>query len=157
MRDIVVTEYGVADLRGKSDKDVIAAMLCIADSRFQPDLMAAAKNAGKLPRGYEIPSAHRDNTPERIARALGPLRGRGALPPFPFGTDFTPTEQKLLPALEILQNATPMQLAGLALAGFSARGDADCLARMKLDQPKSLQDRLYSSLLRAALSKGKQP
>jgi acyl-CoA hydrolase len=157
MRDIVVTEYGVADLRGKSDKDVIAAMLCIADSRFQPELMAAAKSAEKLPRGYEIPARHRDNTPERIARALGPLRDRGALPPFPFGTDFTPTEQKLLPALEMLQNATPMQLAGLALAGFSARGDADCLARMKLDRPKSLQDRLYSSLLRAALSKGKQP
>jgi acyl-CoA hydrolase len=153
MRDIVVTEYGVADLRGKSDKDVIAAMLCIADSRFQPELMAAAKNADKLPRGYEIPSAHRDNTPERIERALRPLRS--VLPPFPFGTDFTEAEQKLLPALEMLQNATPIQLAGLALAGFSAPNDADCLARMNLDQPKSLQDRLYSSLLRAALSKGK--
>ena len=27
LRDIVVTEYGVADLRGKSDAEVIAAML----------------------------------------------------------------------------------------------------------------------------------
>ena len=33
LRDIVVTEYGVADLRGKSDADVIAAMLQVADSR----------------------------------------------------------------------------------------------------------------------------
>ena len=27
LRDVIVTEYGVADLRGKSDADVIAAML----------------------------------------------------------------------------------------------------------------------------------
>jgi acyl-CoA hydrolase len=157
MRDIVVTEYGVANLRGKSDKDVIAAMLCIADSRYQPDLMAAAKNAGKLPHGYEIPTAHRDNTPERIERALGPLRDKGVLPPFPFGTDFTETEQKLLPALERLANARPSELAALAAQGLFASGDADCLARMKLDKPKSLQDRLYGSLLSAALSKGSKP
>ena len=35
LRDVVVTEYGVADLRGKSDADVIAAMLAVTDSRFQ--------------------------------------------------------------------------------------------------------------------------
>jgi acyl-CoA hydrolase len=154
MRDIVVTEYGVADLRGKSDKDVIAAMLCIADSRYQPELMAAAKSAGKLPHGYEIPAAHRDNTPERTERALGPMRDKGVLPPFPFGTDFTEIEQKLLPALERLANARLSELATLAAQGFFASGDADCLARMKLDKPQSLQDRIYGSLLRAALSKG---
>src|SRR5215472_4587520 len=38
LRDIVVTEYGIADLRGKSDRDVIAAMLAVADSRFQDEL-----------------------------------------------------------------------------------------------------------------------
>src|ERR1700743_3582371 len=35
LRDIFVTEYGIADVRGKSDGDVIAAMLAIADTRFQ--------------------------------------------------------------------------------------------------------------------------
>src|SRR5689334_6194745 len=35
LRDIIVTEYGIADLRGKSDADVIAAMLRVVDSRFQ--------------------------------------------------------------------------------------------------------------------------
>jgi Acetyl-CoA hydrolase/transferase C-terminal domain len=35
LRDVVVTEYGVADLRGKSDADVIAAMLRVADSAFR--------------------------------------------------------------------------------------------------------------------------
>ncbi len=77
-RDVIVSEYGIADLRGKSDENVIAAMLAIADSRFQPELLRAAKDAGKIAKGYEIPAAFRDNTPERIARALKPLD----LPPF---------------------------------------------------------------------------
>ena len=43
LRDIVVTEYGVADLRGKSDADVIAAMLQVTDSRFQRRTGAAGQ------------------------------------------------------------------------------------------------------------------
>jgi hypothetical protein len=48
LRDVVVTEYGIGDLRGKSDRDVIVAMLSIADSRFQNELLASAKKAGKI-------------------------------------------------------------------------------------------------------------
>src|SRR5579863_6874478 len=62
LRDIVVSEYGVADLRGKSDADVIAAMLQIADSRFQHELARRAKDAGKLPADFQIPKAFRSNT-----------------------------------------------------------------------------------------------
>jgi acyl-CoA hydrolase len=47
LRDIVVTEYGIANLRSKSDKDIIAALLNVADSRFQAELLAKAKAAGK--------------------------------------------------------------------------------------------------------------
>ena len=54
LRDVFVTEYGVADVRGKSDADVIAAMLAIADSRFQGELTRQAKEAGKLPKDFEI-------------------------------------------------------------------------------------------------------
>src|SRR5260221_6113001 len=49
LRDVFVTEYGVADVRGKSDADVIAAMLQVTDSRFQAELARVAKDAGKLP------------------------------------------------------------------------------------------------------------
>ncbi len=35
LRDIVITEYGIADLRGRTDHEVIAALLNVADSRFQ--------------------------------------------------------------------------------------------------------------------------
>jgi acyl-CoA hydrolase len=155
LRDIVVTEYGVADLRGKADKDVIAAMLSIADSRFQPELMRAAKDAGKLPRDYEIPAAHRDNTPDKIVRLLKPFADRGLLPPFPFGTDFTPVEQRLLPALDVLKNSARFQLAGLAWSGVFARdvsGGNEAVRRMGLDNPTTIAERIYRLLLRAALA-----
>ena len=42
-RDIIVSEYGIADLRGKPDDQVIAAMLAVADSRFQPELLRATR------------------------------------------------------------------------------------------------------------------
>ena len=154
LRDIVVSEYGVADLRGLSDARVIAAMLEIADSRFQPKLMRTAKEAGKLPREYEIPVRYRDNTPDKISRALAPLRD--ALPPYPFGTDFTETEQRLLPQLDVLSRAASslpkmlsLALSG-ALAGKPSPDNEAGLARMGLDKPKSLPDRLYRAALRGA-------
>ena len=150
LRDIVVSEYGIADLRGKTDKDVIASMLSIADSRFQPELLRAAKDAGKIPRDYEIPAAHRDNTPERIARALAPMRD--LLPPFPFGCDFTETEQRLIPALNLMKSSSPLALARLGLAGLSAPADAESLARMGLQTPANISDRLYRLLLSGALA-----
>jgi hypothetical protein len=157
LRDIVITEYGVADLRGRSDRDVIAAMLSVADARFQDELLAQAKSAGKIERSFEIPAEWRNNTPSFIARALGPARGSGLLPAFPFGTDFTDVEQMLLPALKVLKSASPWQLAGLALRGLSLRGDADCLARMALGSGGGLRAALYAALLRAALKKSAQP
>ncbi|MCC6781045.1 MAG: acetyl-CoA hydrolase [Hyphomicrobiales bacterium] len=155
LRDLVVTEYGVADLRGKSDRDVIAAMLAITDSRFQNELISSAKAAGKLETGFALPPACRDNTPERIARALAPLRAQGLLPAFPFGSDFTPVEQRLIPALRLLAQASPSRLASLAWQGLRAGAapDAtkDCLERMGLNRPAGLNERFYAALVRGAL------
>jgi Acetyl-CoA hydrolase/transferase C-terminal domain len=156
LRDIIVTEYGVADLRGKSDAEVIAAMLAVADSRFQDELMRQAKDAGKLPRNFEIPSASRDNHPERIAAALKPAREAGLLPSFPFGSDFTDVEMRLIPALQILQDVqrVPRRLAGLLWQGFVGSPDAadqECLARLGLDKPATWAERGYRALVSAAL------
>ena len=152
LRDIVVSEYGIADLRGKPDEQVVAQMLAIADSRFQDELLRRAKDAGKIASSYHIPAAHRDNHPGRIAAALAPLRQRGLLPDYPLGCDFTPVEQRLLPALERLKDATPLGLARFAAAGLTpAPGERDALARMELERPKGLTDRLYRALLRGAL------
>lgn len=157
LRDIVVTEYGVADLRGRSDAEVIAAMLQVADSRFQPELMRQAKDAGKLPKGFEIAAAYRENDPQRIEAALKPAREAGLLPMFPFGSDFTPVEQRLIPALQIVSGAakSPWQLAGLAWQGMTQPDAANTapLARLGLDKPKTLSDRFYRALVGGALSR----
>jgi len=157
LRDIVVTEYGVADLRGRSDAEVIAAMLQVADSRFQPELMRQAKDAGKLPKGFEIAAAYRENDPQRIEAALKPAREAGLLPMFPFGSDFTPVEQRLIPALQIVSGAakSPWQLAGLAWQGMTQPDEANTapLARLGLDKPKTLSDRFYRALVGGALSR----
>ncbi len=156
LRDVFVTEYGVADVRGKSDSDVIAAMLAIADSRFQGELIREAKEAGKLAKDYEIPAAHRENYPERIVEALKPFRASGLLPSFPFGSDFTDVEQTLIPALQTLReaSASPLALARLAARGLFGGGAPNeaALARLGLDKPKSLSERVYRVLVSAALN-----
>jgi acyl-CoA hydrolase len=158
LRDIVVSEYGVADLRGKTDEDVITAMLSIADARFQPALLRRAKDAGKLPKNFQIPAYARENTPERLARVLAPFRERGLLPRFPFGTDFDAVEQRLVSALQSLKDASagqPLRLLGILFGGLMGKAESDAdraaLARLALDQPKNFSDRLYAVLVRGAL------
>lgn len=82
LRDMVVTEYGIADLRGKNDAEVIAALLAIADSRFQQALAEQAQSAGKLPKDFVLPERYRNNTPERL-QALHQAHA-AALPEFPW-------------------------------------------------------------------------
>jgi hypothetical protein len=160
LRDVFVTEYGVADVRGKSDAETIAAMLAVTDSRFQAELTKVAKDAGKLPKDFEISRVHRENFPERIVQALKPARDAGLLPSFPFGSDFTATEQRLIPALQVLQEAqrTPLRLPGLFWQGFTREVDAadsECLARLGLDRPATLAERAYRALVSAALARSK--
>lgn len=156
LRDIVVTEYGIADLRGTTDEEAIAAMLAIADSRFQDELLERAGRAGKIARDYRIPEAARRNTPSRIAEALGPAREAGLLPAFPFGSEFTATEQRLVPALVRLREADGAygEMARLLLAGFKrpSAEAAECLDRMGLAVPQGMRERLYRRLLAGALA-----
>ncbi len=158
LRDVVVTEYGIADLRGKTDRDVIAAMLAVSDSRFQDGLLASAKRAGKIERGFELAPVFRNNTPGRIAQALAPAREQGLLPPFPFGTDFTPAEQRLIPALAHLRASSPLRRAALLakgiVSGKSSPEFAECLARMGFDRLSGLKEHLYAALLKGALDAG---
>jgi acyl-CoA hydrolase len=160
LRDVIVTEYGVADVRGKSDADVIAAMLQVSDSRFQNELARQAKDAGKLPKDFEIPPAHRENHPERIARALKPAREAGLLPLFPFGSDFTEVEQRLIPALQLLQDAqrAPLRLPGVLWQGLTRvadTADIECLERLGLDRPATWSERAYRALVSAALARSR--
>ena len=155
LRDIVVTEYGIADLRGKSDRDTIAAMLSIADARFQDELMQRAKSAGKIEPSFTIPPEWRANTPEQVAKMLRSARMAGHLPLFPFGTDFTPVEQQLIPALQRLRTATRLGLAAMALDGLRAKPGTHalaCLERMDFAHPQRIADRISALVLRGALA-----
>lgn len=158
LRDIVVTEYGIADLRGKKDGDVIAALLAITDSRFQDELLTQAKTAGKVAADYSIPAQARNNEPARIKASLGKAHQAGRLSDFPFGSDFTDVERALLPALAKLKSATSRKrellrliLKGLTLPAPSAQESA-CLDRMGLTYPSDFAARLLKLLLRASLN-----
>jgi len=152
LRDVIVTEYGVADLRGKSDRDVIVAMLAITDQRFQDDLLLQAKDAGKIERSFELPNTARDNTPDALARALKPAVDSNLLPAFPFGSDFTEIERILLPALQILKSASMRELAVFLVRGLSRRTeDQAFLDRLQLAQPRKPSEWLYATLVRGAL------
>ncbi len=155
LRDIVITEYGIADLRGRSDSEIAAALIGIADARFQEELAARAKAAGKLPRDWHIPESARGNTPAELAARLAPLAARGLLPMFPLGTDFDPVEQRLIPALQWLKrNSAGRRRLGLALgiaAAEPAREDAAALDRMGLGAPRGVRERLMRRALALAL------
>jgi acyl-CoA hydrolase len=152
LRDIIVTEYGAADLRGKSDRDCIAAMLNVTDSRFQAALLQQAKTAGKIEAGYEIPLACRANLPEQLEQVLAPAQQKGTLPNFPFGTDLDATEQRLAVAFDRLKALTGGKLAMIrrALASLSispSPASQAALARIGLDHPHSLEDWITRRLL----------
>jgi acyl-CoA hydrolase len=153
LRDIIVTEYGIANIRGKSDSETIAAMLAITDARFQDELMRQAKDAGKIARSFELPASARNNTPEAIERDLRNAANAGLLPAFPFGTDFTDVEQRLIPALQALKSASPLGLAAMVVRGFMSDGASakECLTRLGLAQPRNPSERIYAALVRGAL------
>jgi acyl-CoA hydrolase len=112
LRDIVVTEYGVADLRGQPDREVIERLIAVADSRFQDELVRQAVAHGKLPRGYSVPERYRSNLPQVLEERLHPWAEAGLLPDFPFGTDFSEDELHIVRALKKLKHASehPLEL-----------------------------------------------
>jgi acyl-CoA hydrolase len=160
LRDIVITEYGIADLRGRSDKEVIAALLNIADSRFQPDLLEKAKRAGKIPRDYEIPPPYCHNTPGRIQARLSKFKQMGLCPDFPLGTDFTEEEivlGRVLKGLKV-RLATKGDLMKTIVkamtVGPTPAGALRYLARLKLDQPAGQKDKMIQKLIVSELVAG---
>jgi hypothetical protein len=153
LRDIVVTEYGVADLRGLCDQDVIAALLNIADSRFQDGLKRQAQAAGKLRADHQIPDLHRNNTPRALEERFILARARGLFSDFPFGTDFTREEIVLAKALGRLKDRTAAAWPRVKAVGAAATslGTPSAirpyLERMALNAPKTRQEWLWQRLL----------
>jgi acyl-CoA hydrolase len=153
LRDIVVTEYGIADLRGKTDSEIIEELLKITDSRFQAELMQQAKKAGKLRDDYQIPAQFRDNYPEVIINKLAPFISKGVFQRFPFGTDFTEKEQVVGKALKSLKRKSyskKLMFKMLLKAMFTLtipEVQRPYLESMGLWSAKSIEEKLYRNLL----------
>ena len=153
LRDVIVTEYGVADLRGQSDSEIIKRLINIADSRFQEELLAFARNHGKLERDYRIPVEARNNTPERLQQALAPLVKKGLLPAYPFGTDLTDQELALAASLRKIKalSEEPAHFISAAFKALLHHGDEAAarpfLERIQLEHPETSKDFIIQQLL----------
>lgn len=160
LRDIVITEYGIASLRGRSDAEIIAALLNITDSRFQEPLLRQAKEAGKIADDYRIPDQFRSNVPERLSDSLKPFKEAGYFHPFPFGTDFTAQELEIGKSLKALKSRMSEGFAKVSSIGRAATimGIPDAarpyLARLDLEEATNAKEKMMRKLVIHALSLG---
>ncbi len=153
LRDIVITEYGVADLRGKTDAEVMKAMLNVTDSRFQQELLDQAKQHGKLPADYQIPEAYQHNLPEVVSETIGHFRKKELFPAFPLGTDFTDLELQIgacLKELKALQSHK-VDLLKTMFKAFTHHHEEDSaqpfLERMSMTDAKTQKEKIEQKLL----------
>ena len=144
LRDVVITEYGVADLRGQTDAEVVKRLIAVADSRFQDELVRAAKAHGKLAQSYVLPERYGHNLPATLDELLHPWNQAGRLPAFPFGTDLTADELHIVTALKRLKHATqhPIELVRLAVKSLWQGREAPhaYLERLGLADAKGFKD-----------------
>lgn len=153
LRDIVVTEFGIADVRGKTDREIIHQLLNITDSRFQQGLVETAQQNGKIRADYTISAAFTQNRVEEISKKLQHYKEQGLFNAFPFGTDFTDEEIFIGKALKILKRKkqNPTTMLWTILKAFFTPADQKpyekYLRRMKLDKANSLEEKLYQKLL----------
>ena len=153
LKDIVITEYGIADLRGKCDCTVVKELINIADSRFQDELLAEAKKRGKLDADYQIPEQFRHNLPERLEAIHAKYHALGCFEAFPFGCDLTEEELTLGEALKSIKRKSThkVELAktlwnGLTLKEMPKQGEA-LMARLGLDHPDNWKQKLMQRLI----------
>ena len=163
-RDVFVSEYGLAATRGRPDREVIAAMLDIADSAFQDELLETARASGKVAADHAVSVDARRNTPEVLASVFGAPGVAPHFPPYPHGTDLTTVEQELAGALTWLKDATVrlpdrlrVTLAAIRRGGGDAdRRYADHLERLDLGSPEGLGQRIMQRLVALALYRSRK-
>lgn len=158
LRDIVVTEYGIADLRGQTDGHSIIAVLNITDSHFQEGLLKKAKEKKKLPADARIDPLFRNNYPEAIEGTLRPFKKEGCFPVFPYGCEYTKEELVLGKALRGLKSKMSFdtfEFPSLSGLGKIARPPASArpyLQRLDLDKPANTKEKVMQKLVLYALA-----
>ncbi|MFT5727026.1 MAG: acyl-CoA hydrolase [Desulforhopalus sp.] len=154
LRDIIVTEYGIADVRGKPDSKIIEEILKITDSRFQDDLIKEAKLHGKLAPDFELAPEYRQNFPKKLDALLKPFQTDGHFPSFPFGTDFTTEEIAIGGSLKALAaKKKPAIIKGLVAELFRPIPPLakPYLERMHLDKPKTGKEKIMRKVVLSAI------
>jgi acyl-CoA hydrolase len=153
LRDIIITEYGIADLRSKTDEQVCQSLINIADSRFQADLLVEAKAMGKLSPDYQIPAAFSQNLPETISDNVAWARAKGLMPAYPFGCDFSEDE---LEAASTLMSLSALSLGEKLVALKNGREASDAARRvlsvLDLEQPTTVKEKLLKRMIQGVES-----
>src|SRR5690606_16779291 len=161
LRDLYVTEYGIADLRGKADEDCVIAMAAIADTGAAQALLEEAVRSRKLRTDFRMPEARSRNHAAQVHSTLHAFRAAANPPDYPLGSDFDAVEQRLVRALAWLKRRTGSRRAKLATvwAAVLQRGgdDHEALARMDLSRPRGVGEWLQARLLRLALARTARP
>jgi len=153
LRDVVVTEYGIADLLGKTDEEIAIALIQVADSRFQSELLNEVKKAGKVRESYELPERYTHNLPENIAKFVGEWRGKGYFPAFPLGSDFTDEEIALGKSLKDIKAlmSRPRAMLKAVIRSYALKVDEaeakPFLDRLSLSHPDSTKEKILQHLL----------
>ena len=157
LRDIVISEYGIAWLKNKTDEQVIQCQLRIVDDSFSEGLRSLAQTNGKLSASWSMTppgSKVSSNRSSFASEFFAEWREHGHFATFPFGSDFTPVEERLVMALSKLRRATIMSLIRLTCRGMRTPVDgkiAEALSRMSLTCARSAPERLWRWLLIGAL------
>ncbi|UYL07253.1 acetyl-CoA hydrolase [Bdellovibrio sp. SKB1291214] len=153
LRDVVITEYGIAFLKGQSDSECIKRLLMICDAEFQEELLEIARKNKKIDPHWQIPKIARSNTPAKIAEFARTAKAHGQFKVFPFGSDFSPVEERLQAALLNLKEKPRRQLIKTLVSGITgnALDYKEELERMKLFKPQSLKEILYQRVLLGSL------
>ena len=122
LRDVFVTEYGVADSRENPTPKPSRRCSAVTDSRFQAELARSPRMPANCRRILKFRPRIARIFRNAIAAALKPAREAGLLPSFPFGSDFTEVEQRLIPALAVAAGGAThaAAFAGAVVAGIYA-------------------------------------
>ena len=142
-------------MKNRTDEQTIQALLAIADSRFQTELRELAVSHSKLTPQWRLPDWAWKNLVSWPGEFLKEWKGQDLFPDFPFGSDFTPVEEKLVMALMRLEEATKSKrrVAAVFMTGLrrEVTPHREALERMGLCSPTSWRDHLYRTLLLGVL------
>ena len=159
LRDIYITEYGIADLRGTVRRGLHPARCSRSAMRVSRTSLPSARNAPASSRAISACRMRGGAIRRPISpNACGRSGRRVFFSSFRSAAISRAVEQRLLPALLWLKKSTadwrrwPSVLGALIAPGSSSDMDAP-LERLGLSTPGSLGERLLARLVRGALSR----